>query len=295
MSSKPLSDPLSNVKPVVIIGAPRSGTNMLRDILTSFSGVDTWPCDEINYIWRHGNIHHPSDQFSAAMATPAIRSYIRRKFAWVAQHYEAHTVVEKTCANSLRVEFVRRVLPDAKFIFIYRDGLDVVGSAMKRWKAELEFGYLLKKARFVPKTDMLYYASHFVSNRVYRLFSKERRLAFWGPKLEEMPELLAQHSLEEVCAIQWQRCVELAKESLDGMPQESCFSICYESFVRDPESGVRQLLDFLCLQPEEEQIAASIEKVSDVSVGKGWLALDPETTQKLEKLIRSTRKRLGYE
>ena len=37
--------------PVIIIGAPRSGTNMLRDILTNFEGIETWPCDEINYIW----------------------------------------------------------------------------------------------------------------------------------------------------------------------------------------------------------------------------------------------------
>ena len=43
----------------MIIGAARSGTNMLRDVLTSLDGVDTWPCDEINYIWRHGNIRWP--------------------------------------------------------------------------------------------------------------------------------------------------------------------------------------------------------------------------------------------
>ncbi len=295
MSSKPSSDPLHDIKPIVIIGAPRSGTNMLRDILTSFSGVETWPCDEINYIWRHGNTHYPSDQFSAEMATPGIQSYIRRKFSWVAQQYGAHIVVEKTCANSLRVDFVHRVLPDAKFIFIHRDGLDVVGSAMKRWKAELEIGYLLKKARFVPKTDILFYASRFVSNRVYRLFSKESRLAFWGPKLEDMPKLLTQHSLEEVCAIQWQRCVELSKNSLERMRSETCFEICYESFVTDPEKGVRQLLDFLCLQPDEDRIAASVEQISDRSIGKGLHSLDPEKTQELKKLIYPTMQRLGYE
>ena len=37
-------------KPVVIIGAPRSGTNMLRDVLCDWPGVVTWPCDEINLI-----------------------------------------------------------------------------------------------------------------------------------------------------------------------------------------------------------------------------------------------------
>jgi hypothetical protein len=34
--------------------APCSGANMLRDVLTLLPGVATWPCDEINYTWRHG-------------------------------------------------------------------------------------------------------------------------------------------------------------------------------------------------------------------------------------------------
>ena len=55
---------------VVIIGAPRSGTNMLRDILSTFEGVATWPCDEINYIWRHGNMSYPSDEIPRELANP---------------------------------------------------------------------------------------------------------------------------------------------------------------------------------------------------------------------------------
>ena len=35
---------------VIIIGAPRSGTNILRDTLTSLSNVGTWGCDEIPYL-----------------------------------------------------------------------------------------------------------------------------------------------------------------------------------------------------------------------------------------------------
>ncbi|MCO6439705.1 MAG: hypothetical protein J5I81_01195 [Nitrococcus mobilis] len=87
---------------VIIIGGPRSGTNMLRDVLTQIPGVASWPCDEINYIWRHGNVRYSSDEFMPAMATPAIRCYICRQFAWVGRRYDAQTVVEKTCANSLR-------------------------------------------------------------------------------------------------------------------------------------------------------------------------------------------------
>ena len=115
-------------KDVIIIGAPRSGTNMLRDVLTSLEGIETWPCDEINYIWRHGNVGYPSDEIPAEMATRKVQSYIRKKFDSIADKTHAEIIVEKTCANSLRVPFVDRLLPDAKYIFIYRDGVDATGS-----------------------------------------------------------------------------------------------------------------------------------------------------------------------
>ena len=39
--------------------------------------------------------------------------------------------------------------------------MDAVASALERWKAPLDLGYGLTKARFVPKTDLLYYAIHY--------------------------------------------------------------------------------------------------------------------------------------
>ena len=158
------------IDPVIIIGAPRSGTNMLRDILTSLPNVTTWPCDEINTIWRHGNVQHPSDEFTPAMARPEVSYYIQSQFDWIARKNCAHWVVEKTCANSLRVGFVDRIIPEAKYIFIRRDGLDSVCSALKRWTATLDIPYLARKARFVPFTDVPHYAFGYLCNRMYRLF-----------------------------------------------------------------------------------------------------------------------------
>ena len=65
-------------------------------------------------------------------------------------------MVEKTCANSLRISFVNEVVPEAKYIFIYRDGIDSTGSAKLRWTAELDIHYILKKVRFVPMMDLPY-------------------------------------------------------------------------------------------------------------------------------------------
>ena len=71
-------------QPVIIIGAARSGTNMLRDVLTSLPGVGTWPCDEINYIWRHRNARNPLDEFQPEQATDPVRRFIRGEFDRIA-------------------------------------------------------------------------------------------------------------------------------------------------------------------------------------------------------------------
>lgn len=282
------------MRPIVIIGAPRSGTNMLRDVLSRLPGVGTWPCDEINYIWRHGNVRQPSDELTPGMARPPVVHYVRRQFHWVARRYGVRVVVEKTCANSLRVPFVDMVVPDAKYIFIRRDGLDAVGSAMKRWKAEVDISYLVRKARFVPLSDLPYYGGRYLWNRIYRLCSRDERLAFWGPQLDGMDKLLVRHPLDEVCALQWMRCVDAAAGTFAAMPSERWFEVAYEDFVRDPESGLARMLDFIGLDVPIKQQRHVVASVRADSIGKGRATLDIDTVHRLESLIRETLIRYGY-
>ncbi|MDA3834446.1 MAG: sulfotransferase [Spirochaetales bacterium] len=279
---------------VIIVGAPRSGTNMLRDVLTSLDGFATWPCDEINYIWRHGNVRYPSDEIPAIYATPRVKNYIQDCFKYIQEKYNADVVVEKTCANSLRVPFVDAIVPNAKYISIYRDGIDATGSAMKRWTANLDIPYILEKVRFVPKTDLPYYGLRYFWARVYRMISREKRLAFWGPALDDMPTLLQKHTLNEVCALQWQRCVDSAEAALSAMPEDKVIRVCYEDFVRQPAEELTRILAFMGKEVEPEKIAKAVEGVSPRSLGKGRKALGEQEVAKLESLVGESLKRYGY-
>jgi len=279
---------------VVIVGAPRSGTNMLRDALTQFSGWSTWPCDEINYIWRHGNVRFPSDEFSEDMARAGVQGYIGRRFEWVARRYRADVVVEKTCANSLRLGFVDRVIPGARYVFIRRDGLDAVGSAIHRWRAAADPRYLLRKARFVPATDLPYYAVRYIWNRGYRVASRRQRLAFWGPQLTGMGDLLQSHSLEEVCALQWKRCVDRSAEALAAMPRERWVEVGYENLVRAPRTELERIVDTLGLSAADVDLDRASKGISPASVGKGRSQLGASWVDRLEPLIGDTLCRYGY-
>lgn len=275
----------SAAEPIIIIGAPRSGTNMLRDVLTRIPGLATWPCDEINYIWRHGNVRYPSDAIPPERATTAVKAYIRRCFEAQARRSGNARIVEKTCANALRVEFVDSVFPEARYIYIHRDALDAVGSAMKRWKAKLEPAYIARKARFVPVSDLPYYAARYAWNRLYRLITREKRLAFWGPQIDGMPELLQRYELDELCALQWQACTRSAHRSFDSMNKNRWIEVAYEDFVADPEEALQRILAFLGVDAAPDVRRQAVADVSTRSVGKGRRDLGPVRAARIERLL----------
>ena len=280
---------------VVIIGAPRSGTNMLRDMLVELPGVGTWPCDEINYIWRHGNLRYPSDDFTAEMASPKVQAYIVKQFDKLAHVKNLDTVIEKTCANSLRVGFVDKILPEAKYVFIVRDGMDAVGSALQRWTASLDIPYILQKARYVPITDLPYYALRYLFHRMYRLISREKRLALWGPAMDNIDDLLERYSLMEVCALQWKSCVDQAESDFTRISPENIIKIKYEDFVRDPVAEFARLAAFLNKDVPDTVNEYLRKNVRPNSVGKGRKALGEAAVEKLRPLIASTLGRYDYE
>jgi len=197
--------------PIIIVGAGRSGTNILRDTITSFDGFETWPCDEINPIWRHGNITWPNDEIPYSRATPAIKKFVRSQFLkiWKSSG-KPQFIVEKTCANSLRVPFVDAILPEAIYIYIVRNGYDVVASAEKRWKGEFEFPlapYLLSKARYTPLRDLPVYLYRFIKSRLTQKIQNTSHISSWGPRFAGMEDL-SDIAVADLCALQWVACVE---------------------------------------------------------------------------------------
>ena len=286
---------MDSYKPIVIVGAPRSGTNMLRDVLCALDGVDTWPCDEINYIWRHGNVKVATDEFTPSMASNDIRKYIRTQFEKLAAEQECRFVVEKTCANSLRVGFVDQVLPDAHYVFITRNGMDVVSSANLRWTAKLDIPYLLKKIKYVPIMDLPYYGTRYLWSRVYRLFSGEKRLAFWGPQLKDMKPLLEKYSLNEICAIQWSRCVQNSLSDFSNIEDSRISKLSYEGFVSSPVEGLMGVLKDIGIVATQSQVELAVSRVSSKSIGKWKEQLSSDQVELIKPHVKHLMKDLGYD
>ena len=287
---------LPGVQPVIIIGAPRSGTNMLRDVICKLDGVETWPCDEINYIWRHGNVRFPSDAMPVELARPEVVSYIQRQFVNFSQSQPMDYLIEKTCANSLRVPFVDVSVPNAKYIYIVRNGYDVVSSAMKRWQASLDIPYIMKKVKYVPKGDLPYYALRYLGHRIHKLLSKENRLASWGPVLDNQDKILSElGSLEEVCALQWNECVRLSDLAFAEMESPKVHYIKYEDFVATPQEELAKVGSFLGFNHSDAEYQQAVSEVRVSSVGKGRKEISGNLLHKISPIVLETIKKHGYE
>jgi sulfotransferase family protein len=274
--------------PVIIIGAGRSGTNVLRDTLTLLPDFSTWDCDEINPIWRHGNLTWPNDEIPANRAGQSVVRFIRQAFQklW-RQSGKPRFVVEKTCANSLRVEFVDAILPEAKFIYIVRDGFDVVASAGKRWQGDLElpaWPYYWAKIRYTPLLDLPLYGLIFARNKLALLFGRKKRLSAWGPRFDGM-ESHSNAPLEELCARQWAACVNASDAAFSTIDPKRVFMLRYEDFTAEPDVHLSAVLGFLGASKDQEIIKQAASTVHKSSVGKGRVLLTtlPKDVIKLMK------------
>ena len=269
--------------PVIIIGSPRSGTNILRDTLSTITNVGTWDCDEIPYIWLYGNKNHPTDILTLNNATPKVAQYIRDHFLKLAKELSVENVLEKTCANSLRVDFIDSIFSDAKYIYIKRNGLDVTYSIMQRWNASFSLAYTLKKFKYVPKLDIPYYGLEFLKNRYYKKKNKDR-LKFWGPRYAHEDEL-AGLSVEEISAKQWVACIENSNDSFNKIESKKVYTLTYEDFVTNPKQQIEKLAMFMGVSLDEKMSFPTIRKSS---IGKGEKMLSSHQLEKIIPIIKKT-------
>jgi hypothetical protein len=109
-----------------------------------------------------------------------------------------------------------------------------------------------------------------------------------------MDDLLARYSLEEVCALQWQRCVENAAEDFAKISGDRWIEVGYEDFVQDPSKNLQRIVDLLDLEVPPEALSDAVAHVSSQSIGKGRKALDSKTTEQLMPIIQHTMTRYGY-
>jgi len=283
---------LHDLPPIILIGAARSGTKFLRDVIGAQPGICTVPYD-VNYIWRHGIEHDQDDVLDPSDLTERRRAFIHKQLARLSELRPGHTLLEKTVSNTLRVSYVDAVFPDARYIHLIRDGRDVTESAMRQWQAPPDWQALSQKLRGLPLANIGYLA-WFGANFVRGRRSGRGGARVWGPRFPGSGDLALRLSLPEICATQWVQSVTRSRADLLALPDSSerVHTIRYEDLVADP-AAISALVDWLGFENGSAVLDQYNIRVRH-SEAAPWRDLPSDTQAAIGRIADPTLTELGY-
>ncbi len=284
------------LKPVFLLGAGRSGTKFLRDMIGTSEDVSTIPYD-VGYIWRYGNDECTHDELVPEMLNNSIEQYIKKTLPKLVINPDAldtkSTIfIEKSVPNTLRPAFVHSIYPEAKFIHLIRDGRAVTESALRLWKTPPPKGYLLKKLKYFP-VENYRYAIRYIVSRLLKSIIPNSKQQVWGPRYIGINEDIKTLPLEIVCARQWRKCVEVSLSQLGELNQENIIEVRYEDLMKDSHE-IEKICDFLGLN-DKQLVVENFERIVNRSHTNKWkTSFSYEQLGAINKEIGSLNEKLGY-
>ena len=187
-------------------------------------------------------------------------------------------LVEKTPENCLRLPFLVALFPDARIIYLTRDGRSNISSLMEGWLEPHTFpGYDVPATLTIPGV------------------SRPR----WAFSLIPGWRDLVSSPLEEVCAWQWIRCNEAVLEHREQTAGRVPYlTLRYEDLVADPRRAWQSVAAFLDIEFAANfgQYADKLPEINVVSTPEAekWRRKHGAEIERILPLIEPTMQRLGY-
>jgi hypothetical protein len=184
-------------------------------------------------------------------------------------------LLEKTPENCLRLPFLQALFPDARVLFLTRDGRANVHSLLEGWRQPHLFpGYRTP----VPVT------------------SPGQTRGRWAFTLIPGWRELVDRPLEEICARQWVACNAAVLDYAATPGALPLLTVRYEDLVAEPDATLSDVARFLDLRPEEiPAIGRGLPEVNVVSApgAEKWQA-EAEALGRVAPILAPMMTRLGY-
>jgi hypothetical protein len=310
------------VKPVFIISCPRSGSSLLFKILSESNklwsayreGHFVWqkflpePRDHIFSVHLTEKDYQPEDQqivedlyhrhtfnhnvlgdlcriitFREGLPT-LFNGLLDINYKLKSKFINEYRIIDKTPTNVFKVDYLYKLFPDAKFIFLTRNGLTNISSLIDAWNSK-------------GKLFAFEFREFYQYNRDIDIKNYDGKVwKFLNPPGWE--KYLKGKSLAEVCAFQWLSANKYALDSFSKIPKEQVFHMKYEDLQENRTSKIRETCDFLeivCSESVQEMFLKD-PKVSTVSLPnkQKWLK-NKDQLITIESEIAEMQKQLGYE
>lgn len=278
-------------RPIVILGAPRSGTTFLSFVLKEHP--DFALAREPSPIWRYGN-ENRSDSLRPEHASGRIRHHIRSKFQVFLSKSQKTRLLEKTPQNSLRPDFVEHVLPEARYIHILRNGYESALSIDWYWqnntKGMQDVRWSQRLSELAP-SQYPRYACQFGKRIIGNMIDKP--MVVWGPRLPGIREMVKEGQWLEIAALQWRMCVESACHFGRKLDSSRYLEIRLEDMASD---SIDQIIDFCDMGGEgADRVRIEFEKTFKLDEALHRVAqAGDEELDTIQRMIEPTMKWLGY-
>ena len=228
--------PVKGIKrPLFIIGCGRSGTTILGTIL-SMHGKVTY-LNEPRKLWtaaypktniwkndRSGNRGNLS--LTAADTERRSSKRLSRLFRFETIKTGKPVLIEKLPANSFRLQFIRKIFPDARFIHLYRNGLEVARSIEK---------FCQEGKWFCANPYKWKQLSH---------------LARSSNGTAALPELCTDYFYMGL--LEWRLNTAAVTGFLELIPKAAYIEISYNDLLDNPGDTISRILDFIGLEPDPD-------------------------------------------
>ena len=221
-------------RPVFIVGCERSGTTILGDTLALHTSVTY--LNEPRHLWA--DAYPETDVWSERAVgrggrldlTGSVRTPERDRRLTVNFYCETSAtgrprLVEKLPVNSFRLQFIDAVYPDALFVHLLRNGLEVARSIERMPAEDLWYGHDDYKWKLLEE-----YAGR-------------------SERYRELAGLCDTVRLRGL--LEWRMSVETAVEHLDALPAERRVAVTYEELLDRPVEVVRRIEEFTGLAPSK--------------------------------------------
>ncbi len=125
-------------RPIFMIGCPRSGTSISAMLFARHPQVAN--ISEAGEVWdpQHYGDPEADHYWTAADATPKETARLQERFEFARRVRRRARFFNKHPRNSVRIEYLQAVFPDALYVHVIRDGRAVVHSILEMIKREPE-------------------------------------------------------------------------------------------------------------------------------------------------------------
>lgn len=281
---KRLPSPKKVEKPIFIVGTGRSGSTILGKVLSIHRDVGF--LNEPKAMWY--SVDHREDvnghfttgparyRFAAEDATSEKRQEARYLFGNYLLFTGTRRVLDKNPELIFRIPFVQSIFPDAKFIFLTRNGWNTCASIVK-WSQR--YGI----TRNGNREDWWG-----INNRKWKIMLDE--LIVPDPVFSEaIDEITAFNDHANMAAVEW---VVTMREGLRYLDEQSemIHLLRYEDLLQNSRQILSEALDF-CDLPPDDTLLTYAEKSLRYGEKHTRVSLHPA----IMPLFQETMVRLGYD